>query len=179
MKVAFIGGGNMGEAMLSAILRKGLSTPEAISVSDVNQARHQHLTEQHGVYTTDSNLEALSRGNIIILAIKPQNLADLMTELGGQLKPSQLVLSIIAGAGIDTLQSGLRHHSIIRAMPNTPAQIGQGITVWTATAEVSQKQKAWAGSILKVMGKEIYVTDERYLDMATAVSGYCRRWLLP
>ena len=171
MKVAFIGGGNMGEAMLSAILRKGLSTPEAISVSDVNQARRQHLTEQYDVYTTDSNLEALSRGNIIILAIKPQILADLMTELGGQLKPSQLVLSIIAGAGIDTLQSGLRHHSIIRAMPNTPAQIGQGITVWAATAEVSQKQKAWAGSILKVMGKKIYVTDERYLDMATAVSG--------
>ena len=171
MEIAFIGGGNMGEAILSAILRKGLSTPEAVSVSDVSQARRQRLAEEYGVYTSGSNLEALDRGEVIVLAIKPQNLAEVLTELKGKLKPSQLVLSIIAGARTHTLRSGLKHHSIIRAMPNTPAQIGQGITVWTATAEVSEKQKAWAGSILGTMGKEIYVADEKYLDMATAISG--------
>ncbi len=157
--------------MLAAILKKGLTTPGAISVSDVNQARRQHLAEKYSVYASGSNLEALSRGDVIVLAIKPQNLAEVMAELSGQLKPSQLVLSIIAGARIDTLRNGLKHHSIVRAMPNTPAQIGQGITVWAATAEVSKKQKAWAGSILGAMGKEIYVVDEKYLDMATAVSG--------
>jgi pyrroline-5-carboxylate reductase len=157
--------------MLSAILRKGLSTPGAVSVSDVNQARRQHLAEKYGVYATGSNLEALDRGDVIILAIKPQNLAEVMAELNGQLKPSQLVLSIVAGAGTQTLRNGLKHHSIVRAMPNTPAQIGQGITVWTATADVSEKQKAWVSSILGAMGREIYVADEKYLDMATSVSG--------
>ncbi len=171
LKIAFIGGGNMGEAMLSAILRKGLSTPGAISVSDVNQARRQHLAEKYSVYASGSNLEALDRGDVIILAIKPQNLAGVMAELSGQLKPPQLVLSIVAGTRTHTLRSGLKHRSIVRAMPNTPAQIGQGITVWTATAEVSKKQKSWASSILGAMGREIYVADERYLDMATAVSG--------
>ena len=171
MKAAFIGGGNMGEAMLSAILKKGLSTPEAISVGDVNQARRQHLAEQYGVYATGSSLEALSRGDVVILAIKPQNLDEVMADIGGQIKSSQLVLSIIAGARIQTLRLGLKHNSIVRAMPNTPAQIGHGITVWTITAEVSKKQKAWAGSILGAMGREIYVADEKYLDMATAISG--------
>jgi pyrroline-5-carboxylate reductase len=171
MKIALIGGGNMGAAMLSAILKKGFSTPGAISVSDVNQARRQHLAQEYGVYATGSNLEALDRGDVIILAIKPQHLVEVLTELKGKLKPSQLVLSIIAGATIQTLSSGLAHKHVVRAMPNTPAQIGQGITVWTATVEVSKKQKAWAGSILGAMGREIYVADEKYLDMATAISG--------
>ncbi len=171
MKIAFIGGGNMGEAMASAILRKGLSTPGDISVSDVNQARRQYLAGKYGVYATDSNLEALDRGDVIVLAIKPQHLVEVLTELKGKLKPSQLVLSIIAGATIQTLSQGLAHKHVVRAMPNTPAQIGQGITVWTATAEVSKKQKASVASILGAMGREIYVADEKYLDMATAISG--------
>ncbi len=171
MNITFIGGGNMGGVMASAILRKGLSNPEAISVSDVNQARRQYLAQQYGVYTSGSNLEALGRSAVIILAIKPHHLDDVVAELKGQLKSSQLVLSIIAGARIQTLRLGLKHNSIVRAMPNTPAQIEQGITIWTATAEVSKKQKAWVGSILGAMGREIYVADEKYLDMATAVSG--------
>ena len=171
IKIAFIGGGNMGEAMLSAILKKSLSTPVAVSVSDVNQARRQHLAGKYGVYATGSNLEAIRGKEVIVLAIKPQHLVEVLTELKGKLKPSQLVLSIIAGTKTQTLRSGLKHHSIVRAMPNTPAQIGQGITVWTATAEVSKKQKASVASILGAMGREIYVADESYLDMATAVSG--------
>ncbi|MES0279227.1 MAG: pyrroline-5-carboxylate reductase, partial [Dehalococcoidales bacterium] len=87
------------------------------------------------------------------------------------LKPDQLVLSIIAGKSIASLRQGLKHNAIVRAMPNTPAQIGQGVTVWTATAGVSGQQKEQAAAILRAMGQEIYVADENYLDMATAVSG--------
>ncbi len=108
---------------------------------------------------------------VIVLAIKPQNLAKVMAELKSQLKPNQLVLSIVAGARINTLCLGLNHRHVVRSMPNTPAQIGEGITVWTATAEVTEPQKKWTGSILGVLGKEIFVADEKYLDMATAVSG--------
>ena len=171
MKIAFIGGGVMGEAMLSAILDKGLSLPQAISVSDVNQARCQHLGQKYGVAVMSNNRQAIEGSNVVVLAIKPQNLVEVMAELGGQLKSAQLVLSIIAGARINTLRRGLNHHRVVRVMPNTPAQIGEGISVWTATAEVTKQQKRWAASILGAMGKEIYVDDEKYIDMATAVSG--------
>ena len=171
MKIAFIGCGNMGEAILSAVLGKGISTPEAISVSDIKEARRHHLEQKYGLAVTDSNRLAAKKGDIVALAIKPQNLAEVMAELNGQLEPNQLVLSIIAGARIDTLRMGLNHSSIVRVMPNTPAQIGEGISVWIATPQVTPQQKEWAGSILGAMGKEIYVDDEKYLDMATAVSG--------
>jgi len=171
MKIAFIGGGNMGEAMLSAVLDKGLSTPEAISVSDIKESRCQYLEQKYGVMVTSSNRLAAEKGDIVVLAIKPQDLAAVMAELNGNLKSTQLVLSIIAGVRIETLCQGLNYSSVVRVMPNTPAQIGQGMSVWTATAEVGDEQKRWASSILGAMGKEIYVSDERYLDMATAVSG--------
>ena len=171
MKIAFIGGGAMGEAMLSAILDKGLSTPQAVCVSDVNDARLKYLEQKYGVAVTNNNRLAVEKVDIVVLAIKPQNLAEVMAELSGQLKPTQLVLSIIAGARINTLCQGINRRHIVRAMPNTPAQIGEGISVWTATPEVTEPQKGWASSILSTMGKEIYVADEKYLDMATAISG--------
>ncbi len=171
MKIAFIGGGAMGEAMLSAILDKGLSTPQAIWVSDVKETRLQHLREKYGVAVMSSNRLAAKKADVVVLAIKPQNLAEVMAELNGQLKPTQLVLSIIAGTRINTLSLGLNHSSVVRVMPNTPAQIGEGMSVWAATAEVTEQQKGWAGSILRAMGKETYVADEKYIDMATAVSG--------
>jgi len=77
----------------------------------------------------------------------------------------------VAGAGISSLRGGLNHSSVVRAMPNMPAQIGEGMTVWTATAEVTEEQKETAQSILSALGEEIYVPDEKYLDMATALSG--------
>ena len=171
MKIAFIGGGNMGEAMLSAILERGISTSQAISVSDVAEARRQHLEQKYGVSVASDNRRVAGRGDVVILAIKPQNLTEVMAELNGQLKSTQLVLSIIAGARINTLCLGLNHSCVVRAMPNMPALIGEGMTVWTATAEVTKQQKGWASSILGAMGKAIYVDDEKYIDMATAVSG--------
>jgi len=171
MKISFIGGGVMGEAMLAAILDKGLAKPEAIWVSDVSQARLESLEQKYGVAVTGNNRQAAERGEVVVLAIKPQNLAEVMTELGGQLKPAQLILSIIAGARLDTLSEGLKHGGIARAMPNTPAQIGEGMSVWTATPAVTEQQREWVGAILGAVGREIYVDDEKYIDMATAISG--------
>ncbi len=161
----------MGQAMLSAIISKGLATPDNISVSDKNSARLEQLKQDFGVYISGNNLDAFARGDIIILAVKPQDLDEVMTEVSGRLESGQLVLSIIAGKSIATLRQGLKHNAIVRAMPNTPAQIGQGMTVWTATDEVTEEQRAAASSILGAMGKEVYVADEGYIDMATAVSG--------
>ncbi len=171
MKIAFIGGGNMGEAMLSAILDKGLSAPTDISVSDISQARCQQLKQRYGITITNDNRAAIKDRQVVVLAIKPQNLAEVMAELSGRLDSTQLVLSIIAGVSIETLCRGLNHSSVVRVMPNTPAQIGEGISVWAATAEVTEQQRTRVAAILEAIGKEIYVDDERYLDMATAVSG--------
>jgi pyrroline-5-carboxylate reductase len=171
MKIAFIGGGNMGEAMLAAVIEDGLVKPEAISVSDISQTRCKLLAQKYGVAALASNLEAISGKEIVVLAVKPQNLAEVTAELKGKLKAGQVVLSIIAGASIETLSKGLKHSAIVRAMPNTPAQVGQGMSVWTATPRVTEEQKGLVGAIRGAMGIEIYVDDENYINMATAVSG--------
>jgi len=171
MKISFIGGGVMGEVILSAVLDKGLASPQDVSVSDVSEARRHYLEQKYAVAALGDNRQVVGRGDIVVLAIKPQNLVEVMAELDGQIKSAQVVISIIAGAGIDTLSNGLNHRRIVRVMPNTPARIGQGMAVWTATDEVTEQQREQVGAILSAMGKELYVDDEKYIDMATAVSG--------
>lgn len=171
MKIAFIGGGVMGEAMIRGILNKGLTTPQDIIVNDISAARLASVKEEYKVAVTHNHGIAVKRSNVVVIAVKPQNLAQLMPELEGRFAQGQFILSIVAGASIATIASGLGHRSVVRAMPNTPAQIGEGMSVWTASSEVSPLQKEMAKSILGALGKEIYVPDEKYLDMATAVSG--------
>ncbi|RLC71165.1 MAG: pyrroline-5-carboxylate reductase [Chloroflexi bacterium] len=171
MRIAFIGGGVMGEAMIKGVLAKGVASPQDITVSDVIKERLSALSQSYGIRTSASNRQALDGSEVAVIAVKPQNLAQLMPELEGLFTPGQLVLSIVAGAGIATLTQGLRHGAVVRAMPNTPAQIGEGMSVWTASSEVSQGQREKARSILGALGLEIYVADEGYLDMATAISG--------
>ena len=171
MKIAFIGGGNMGEAILGALLEKKLSVPADICVSDISEPRRQYLKKQYNIAVTPRNREAVTGKDVVVLAVKPQNLPEVMTDLKGCLQPEQLVLSIVAGVKIDTICQGLGHRRVVRSMPNTPAQIGLGISGWTATKEVNGRQKGWAQAILGAMGKEIYFDGEEYLDMVTAVSG--------
>lgn len=157
--------------MLAAVLNKGLVTPGDVCIADIKPERRQYLTDKYRVLATESNKEAVGKGEIIVLAIKPQNLTEIMAGIKGSFKPGQLVISIIAGARVDTLRQELNHKAVVRVMPNTPAQIGEGMSVWTATPEVTNAQKKAASAILGSMGKEIYVDDEKYLDMVTAVSG--------
>lgn len=171
MKIAFIGGGVMAEAILAAILKKKLAQPEDIAVSDIAATRRQYLLEKYRVSVMADNRQVLQNKDVIVLAIKPQNISDVMTDMRGQVKPSQLVISIIAGKNMRVIAAGLDHNCIVRSMPNTPAQIGEGITVWTASVQVNDDQKKMAASILGAMGQETYCTDEKYLDMATAISG--------
>jgi len=170
MKISFIGGGMMGEAIVKSVLSKGVAKPADITASDVSQARRDILKKNYGVKTVANNKEAGKGAEVVVLAVKPQELGKVLAEMKG-LTPQQLVLSIVAGATLEGLREGLGHSCLVRAMPNMPAQIGEGMTVWTATAEVNQKQKEMAQSILAALGKEIHVTSEKYIDMATALSG--------
>jgi pyrroline-5-carboxylate reductase len=169
MKIGFIGGGTMGEAIIKSLLAKGAARPADVTVSDVSKARRDILQKQYRIKAVSDNKEAVKGAEVVILAVKPQELSKVLGEMKGL--SSQLVLSIVAGATLDGLREGLGHSCLVRAMPNMPAQIGEGITVWTATAEVNQKQKDTAQSILAALGREIYVSGEKYIDMATALSG--------
>jgi pyrroline-5-carboxylate reductase len=171
MKIGFIGGGNMAEAILSAILREKIASSSDISVSDIAEPRRAYLEGKYQVRVFADNRQVLPEKDVIVLAIKPQVLADVMIGIKGHINSGQLVISIIAGKSIGTISSGLNHSCLVRSMPNTPAQIGEGMTVWTATPQVNDRQKKLAAAILGVMGLEVYAEEEKYLDMATAVSG--------
>jgi pyrroline-5-carboxylate reductase len=161
----------MGEAILAAMLGKKLAINKDISISDVSDARRAYLAQKYAVNVSASNIETIAGKDVILLAIKPQTLPAVMAEMKGHIKPEQLVISIIAGARLNKLTGGLEHKAVVRSMPNTPAQIGEGVTMWTNTPEVTEAQKKTAGAILGTMGKEFYAHDEGMLDMATAVSG--------
>jgi pyrroline-5-carboxylate reductase len=171
VRLAFIGGGTMGEAILSAILEKGLSEPRDVSISEPIEDRRKYLADKYKIKVTPDSKSAVSDKEVVVLSIKPQTLPVVMPELSGQFKSSQLILSIIAGATVKTLHNGFNHDKIVRVMPNTPAQIGEGMSVWTATLKVTDTQRKSAKNILGAIGREIYVDDEQYLDMATAISG--------
>jgi pyrroline-5-carboxylate reductase len=167
--MAFIGGGNMGEAMIRGLLDRG--TAREMRVSDVSEARRSHLAQKYGVAATDSNRAAIEKADVVIMAVKPGSLPQVMAELKGALKPGQTVISIAAGVPLARLCQGLDRKSVVRAMPNMPAQIGEGMTVWTATGEASEKDRQRAQLALEALGRQVFVPDERFIDMATAVSG--------
>ncbi len=169
MKLAFIGGGAMGEAIIKCLLAKKIAAPEHIAVSDVSAVRRELLSKEYNISTLDDNRKTVANADLIVLAIKPQNLPQVMEEIKG-LVSGKLVLSIVAGATISSLCNGLNNTSVVRAMPNMPAQIGEGMTIWTATADTKRKQKKLAQTMLGALGKEVFVTDEKYLNMATGLS---------
>ena len=170
MKLAFIGGGVMAEAIMGGILAKDIVPAGDISVGEMLEDRRNTLKNKYSIYATADNQEAAGRGDLVILAIKPQNLPQVLGQLRGGLQSSQSVLSIIAGTTMSTIVDGLNHAAVIRVMPNTPSQIGEGMTMWTCSPQVDDGARELTRSILKTMGEEIYVADEKYLDMATALS---------
>ena len=171
VSITFVGGGTMAEALIRGLLSKGLATGSQITVSDPLQERRTHLSEQLGIRTCCSNVEAVAGAEIVVLAIKPQALGEVLEELADRVDSSALLLTIVAGAKIDTICSALGTGAIVRIMPNTPGQIGEGISVWTATGQVSLPQMEQAREIIRALGEQVHVEDEEYLDMATALSG--------
>ena len=181
-RLAFIGSGVMAEAIMAGLLRKQLVTAEQIVGSHPRTARREELYTKYGTQMFESNREAVLEvhpdeaadatraGSMIILAVKPQRLNKVLQELKGVIHPDQLVVSIVAGARCDAIAGQLLHPAIVRAMPNTPAQIGQGITAWTATPEVSERQEREVNSMLEALGQAMRVENERQIDMATALS---------
>jgi pyrroline-5-carboxylate reductase len=171
LTLVFVGGGTMGGAIIHALVTKDEVEPDQIIASDPLLERREELQARYGVRVTAENTAAVGEADVVVLAVKPQVLPEVMPEMRGKIKPEALVFSIVAGMPIATIGKGLGHKAIVRTMPNTPAQVGEGMTVWTASPAVTDAQRAQAQAILQAMGLEMYVSHEDALDMATAVSG--------
>ena len=171
LNVAFIGAGAMASAMIGGLLSRRDVEPDGIVASDRHQERLDAVGGQFGIRATLDNREAALNARVIVLSVKPQVLPGVLAELRGAVEPGALVVSIVAGATITSIATGLGYRAIVRTMPNTPAQVGEGMTVWTATPEVSERQREQAGAIVAALGRQLFVEEERFLDMATAISG--------
>jgi pyrroline-5-carboxylate reductase len=169
-KITFIGPGVMGEAMIAGLVRQKLANPENLLASGPREERGVELQARYGIQTTTDNAAAASDADVVVLSVKPQRLTDVMTGLY-KIRSDALVLSIVAGATIQKISKTLKHNAVVRSMPNTPGQIGEGITVWTASKDTSEEQQEMARQILGALGDEVFVEDEYYMDMATALSG--------
>jgi len=169
--IATVGSGVMAEAMVIGLLRGNLVTPDQVVASHPRAERRNALAATHGIRTVASNVEAVLDADVIILAVKPQMLGKVGHEIGPHLRPGQLVLSVLAGPTTVALVGTLGHDQVVRAMPNTPARIGAGMTVWYATPATTADQQAQAKALLGALGAELQVEDEKWVAMATAVSG--------
>lgn len=170
-QISFIGSGAMGEAMIKGMVAQGVVSAPQIMASDPVAARREQMQSHFGVNTTETNLNAVQDADVVVLSVKPQILPKVMAELQGKIPAEALVLSIVAGVPIASMQKGLGHDRIVRTMPNTPAQVGKGVTVWVATPAVTPAQRQQTQSILNALGEQVMVEDEHYLDMATGLSG--------
>ncbi|MBI4336448.1 MAG: pyrroline-5-carboxylate reductase [Chloroflexi bacterium] len=160
----------MGEAMITGVIQNALARPNEVSVGEPLEERRKALAQKFGVAAVASNSQAAANADIVVLAVKPIHLAHVLQELRGMLTASQTVLSIVAGAKLSTVTSGLNHKEAVRVMPNAPAQVGAGMSVWTAAPEVPKDRHEKVRQLLRSFGEELYVADEKYLDMATALS---------
>jgi pyrroline-5-carboxylate reductase len=169
--IATVGSGVMAEAMIAGLLRGEEVAPDRIVASHPRTERRDELSRAYGIRAVPSNVEAVQGADVVVLAVKPQMLLRVGREIAPALRGGQLIISIIAGATTKALANVLRQRQIVRSMPNTPAQLGKGMTVWYATPEVTDEQRSQARSLLRSLGVEMAVDDERLVAMATAVSG--------
>ena len=180
VRLSFVGVGVMAEAMIAGLLARRLVAPGQVAGSHPRANRREELQGRYGITVLESNREAAefarsaegdqTRGGIVVLSVKPQKLIGVLRELKDSVAADALVVSVVAGARIETIAGELLHPSVVRVMPNTPAQVGEGMTVWTATPQVSDEQAAQVRAMLGALGREMRVDEERQIDMATALS---------
>jgi pyrroline-5-carboxylate reductase len=170
-KIAVIGPGVMGKAIISRLINPGGVEPKNIIVSGPNADRIELLKSELGVVGEIDNGIAVREVDIVILTVKPQRFTKVAKSIVKAIKQETLVISIIAGVSMSSLNEKIGVTKIIRAMPNSPSQIGEGITVWVKSKAIDENDKQEATEILQTLGEEILVEDESYLDMATALSG--------
>ncbi len=170
MRIVFIGGGNMASALISGLLAKGFA-PQQLSVVEINVENREKLKQIFGINVVENLAEGVSASDVIVLAVKPQQLFELTRQLAPLLR-QQLILSIAAGIQATDISRWLQgHERIVRAMPNTPSLVGCGVAGLYAMPGVSESDKQDAESILAAVGSVLWVDQEDMLHAVTAISG--------
>ncbi|UCE72251.1 MAG: pyrroline-5-carboxylate reductase [Nitrospiraceae bacterium] len=167
MKIGFIGGGNMAEAMVKGIWEQGKME---ILVSEPKGERARFLQETYGIETTQSNADVVNTCSFIVLAVKPQNMEEVLNEIGASVSDEQTVMSIAAGITLDYLTSKINTNKIIRVMPNTPALVQEGMSVMSLCDCFADEGINVARDILMSIGKVITLP-EKHINAVTALSG--------
>ena len=173
-RIAFIGGGNMAGALIEGLLEQGCD-PARLAVIDVSE-QAQRKWRERGLQVTDQPSDALRQCEVWLLAVKPQQLHQVVISARPFLQPGTLVISIAAGISLSSLYQWLGNPdtpgpAVIRAMPNTPALVGQGVTGLAAAQGVQQPQRAVAEQLLSCVGEVVWVKDDAQIDAVTALSG--------
>ncbi|MBH0200906.1 MAG: pyrroline-5-carboxylate reductase [Nitrospira sp.] len=169
-KLSFVGGGRMAEALISGVLSSGGYKAEQIYVADPDMARLDYLKKQHGVQVSTANHEAVVSGDVVVLAVKPQITAAVLKEIG-EVLAKRLLISVVAGVPlIRIIEACGPQARVIRAMPNTPAMVGEGMTVLAVGPGVEEREVACARHIFESVGRVVPL-DERYMDAVTGLSG--------
>jgi pyrroline-5-carboxylate reductase len=169
--IAFVGSGVMCEAMIKGLLANGLVSADKILTADPHVIRGAQLVERYGLQFTADNGEATCNADVVVLSVKPQVMSKVLPSIHNRIKQDAVVMSIAAGVKMRKIADGCGNQNVVRAMPNTPGQIGEGITVWAATPQVNGEQRKWAEMVLGALGETLYVDDEKFMDMATALNG--------
>lgn len=170
-RIAIVGAGVMAESIVAGLVANEIVSPSRIIASHPREDRRIQLAAKHGISVIESNREAVQNADLILLTIKPQVMPAVTAELSTVLQPGQTVISIAAGTTISQLGAGLQHANIVRVMPNTPAQVGEGMALWYAAPDVPTDAREKVRVTLGALGMEQEVEEERYVDMATALSG--------
>ncbi|NQU77261.1 pyrroline-5-carboxylate reductase [Candidatus Falkowbacteria bacterium] len=171
IKIGIIGAGTMGQIICANLLKNKIVKEGAVFISDKNNQKIQNLKKTCKITVSKNNSNLIKKTDIIILAIKPRDLTSLSKEIKNSLEKNQIVVSIMAGISLKRLKKELGHKKIIRSMPNLAAKIGQAMTIWLPGAKISSREEKQIKSIFASFGKEIKVNQEKYLNLATAVSG--------
>lgn len=172
--LAFIGCGVMAESMLAGLLREKIVSAKQIVASHPREDRRAQLKKRYGIKVFADNASAAKAfkgsDSAVLLCVKPQRMNGVLKELAGKVTKEQLVISIVAGTTTEAISNALESDLVVRAMPNTPSQIGAGMTAWTCSDEVDDRHKRMVKVLLSALGKEIFVETENMIDMATSLS---------
>ena len=171
-KISIIGTGNMGQALVSGLVGSGSSKPKNIICTDVREAKLQSVEKQYGVHTTTNNLEAVTRAQIIIYAVKPQIMASVLNETAAKLDMSKLIISIAAGVPMEAIESFLNKKlRLIRVMPNIAAAVKEAATAVAAGKHASEEDIKLAMAIFESIGRCVFIPENYLMDAITGLSG--------
>jgi len=171
MKIVIIGGGNMGKTYAQSFLGSHIIRPYDLTTLERNADKHEELRKNNIINIETEPGEFIKEANLIVLAVKPQDASNLYPSIKKFITEEQMILSIMAGVKLQAIEDGLGVKKIIRAMPNLPAQIGMGMTAFTANEEVDKNELIQVQNLLSTTGKSIYFNDEKMIDASTAISG--------